>query len=178
MQNGHMINLSRLILYLFAPLLITISLGSCSDASSSSGSSRNAYPQYTEPALALPTTGTVRRHSPKSGVAPLEVRTNSGSHYFVKLQDTITGQDILDVFIQGGRTIQIDVPLGTYTIKYASGDTWYGYEYHFGPKTIYSKADSTFRFYRDATGYSGYTITLYMVQHGNLRTERLNPSEF
>lgn len=139
---------------------------------------RPQQPAFNAPALQLPLSGTIRRYTSKPGVAPLEIKTSAGSNYLVKLEDVVTGINVLDVFIRGGSTIELEVPLGTYLLKYAAGQTWYGYEHNFGPATGYSKADSNFRFYNDGYKVTGYTVTLYQVRDGNLRTSRLAPEEF
>ena len=77
-----------------------------------------------------------------------------------------------------GEHFTVKVPLGQFTIKYASGDTWYGYNYFFGPETVYNKANSSFTFARESDGYSGYTITLYKVRNGNLKTQAISAHDF
>lgn len=111
-------------------------------------------------------------------IAPLEIRSQSGSDYFVKVTNQYTGEDVSTIYIRGGDTVSIEVPLGTYEIKYASGETWYGDQKLFGTQTSYSKADELFTF--SDTGYqiTGYTITLYQVVNGNLETITLDPSQF
>lgn len=135
-------------------------------------------PIFTEPELTPPTSGEVRRYTTKDGVAPLQIRSSSGSNYLVKLDDVTTGRPVLSVFVRGGQTEEIDVPLGTYVVKYASGDRWYGYTHLFGPDTQYSKADQNFTFTFDGYQYSGYTVTLYKVQNGNLKTSKISPDDF
>lgn len=90
----------------------------------------------------------------------------------------VTGEDISTIYLRGGENASITVPLGTYEIKYAAGETWYGEEELFGKNTMYSKADELFTF--SDTGYqiTGYTITLYQVVNGNLQTVGIDPSEF
>lgn len=133
---------------------------------------------FNEPIIATPYNGKIRKWVSSPSVAPLSINTSSGSNYLVKLVDTYTGEDVMDIFIHGGSNIEVEVPLGNYHIKYASGETWYGYQYYFGPETGYSKAESIFRF-KD-TGYqvTGYTLTLYRVTNGNLRTKGINKSQF
>ena len=160
-----------------AGVIWMISIWEDSSAPSSSYSPPS-QPTFNEPALHLPQSGTIRRYTSRAGVAPLEIQTSAGSNYLVKLEDVSTGSNILDVFIRGGSTIEIEVPLGTYRLKYAAGQTWYGYEHYFGPSTGYSKADSNFRFYNDGYRVSGYTVTLYQVRDGNLSTSRLSPGQF
>lgn len=134
--------------------------------------------QLSAPALKRPPSGTIRRHTRGLAVAPLKIRTKGIDSYLVKLQSTSTGKDILDVFVHGGDTVKLSVPLGSYIVKYAAGRTWYGYHYYFGSKTTYSKADSVFRFERRGDGVSGYEITLYRVTNGNLQTSHITAAEF
>lgn len=135
-------------------------------------------PTFTEPELTPPVSGEMHQYTTKNGVAPLQIRSSSGSNYLVKLDDVTTGQPVLSVFVCGGQTEEINVPLGTYVVKYASGDRWFGYTHLFGPDTQYSKADQTFSFTFDGYQYSGYTVTLYKVQNGNLSTSKISPDDF
>jgi len=136
----------------------------------------NTVPIYHEEPM--PLNGALQIYTNSERIAPLEIITSNGSNYLVKLVSTYSQQPIMTVFVRGGNTISIQVPLGTYEIKYASGKKWYGYEHIFGTETGYSKADKTFTF--ENTGYkiSGYTITLYSVHNGNLRTSKISQSEF
>ena len=127
--------------------------------------------------IALPQSGEVRTYAGVDRVAPLEILTSPGSNYLVGLYDS-DGHRVLSVFVQGGRTEKIKAPLGSYVLKYASGDTWYGYHHLFGPSTQYAKANETFSFTTDSRGYSGFTVTLYKVAHGNLLTSRISADEF
>ena len=61
-------------------------------------------------------------------------------------------------FIRGGDTFDTEVPLGTYSIKYAAGRTWYGPQCLFGVETIFKKADYTFEFQQQGNEISGYRI--------------------
>ena len=114
----------------------------------------------------------------QQAIAPLEIQSQTGSDYFVKVTSQVTGEDISTIYLRGGENASITVPLGTYEIKYAAGETWYGEEELFGKNTMYSKADELFTF--SDTGYqiTGYTITLYQVVNGNLQTVGIDPSEF
>lgn len=135
-------------------------------------------PPFLEPELPLPANGEVYTHTRRESVAPFEIKSSYGISYLVKLSDASTGQPVLTVFVRGGNTVNLDVPLGTYIVKYAAGDKWYGYCYLFGPTTSYSKADETFTFRYNGNQVSGYTITLYKVRNGNLTTKAISPDEF
>jgi hypothetical protein len=113
-------------------------------------------------------------------VAPFEIRAAAGSHYLVKLVRVDTNAAALTVFVHGGKTVSIEVPLGRYEVRYASGTVWRGHEWLFGPEpeTVYSKADRVFDFHVSGTQVNGYTITLYAVPNGNLHTSKINALEF
>jgi len=130
------------------------------------------------PEQPLPYTGVSRRFSVAEAVAPFEIRAAVGSHYLVKLVDSFTGLTALTVFVRSGTNANIEVPLGTYEVRYASGETWYGYEYLFGPDTSYSKADKKFSFQINGEHVSGFTLTLYKVPNGNLHTSAIKSTEF
>jgi peptidoglycan hydrolase-like protein with peptidoglycan-binding domain len=126
----------------------------------------------------LPNSGTVHTYTAAERVAPLELKAAPGGHYLVKLVNARTFAPVLTVFVRGGATVEVDVPLGTYEIRYASGETWYGYDNLFGPNTAYSKAERTFNFAVVGNRVEGFTITLYKVAHGNLPTTTIKPTDF
>lgn len=140
---------------------------------STSQSSRPSYPEVTRPY-----SGTVQTFTSASRIAPLTIQTQSGIDYLLKLEDAYTGNQVLSVFISGGRTESIDVPLGNFRIKYATGRNWYGYKYLFGPDTGYNKANTTFEFKNTGYQITGYTLTLYSVSNGNLSTSRIGAEAF
>lgn len=133
-------------------------------------------PNY--PEVAMPLNGAIQTHTKRERVAPLEIQTSDGSNYLVKLVSVDLQQPVMTIFVRGGNSVSTQVPLGTYEIKYASGKKWYGYKHIFGPDTSYNKADEIFNFFSTRTTVKGYTITLYPVPGGNLRTIGINPSQF
>ncbi len=131
------------------------------------------------PSVPRPVSGVYSQNlNGQQAIAPLQIQTQSGSDYFVKVSEIASGLDIETVYIRGGETVSIEVPLGTYEIKYASGDTWYGDDNLFGTDTSYSKADELFTFSENGYQINGYTITLYQVVNGNLETVSIDPSQF
>ena len=130
------------------------------------------------PKVSMPRNGALQLYTSDKRMAPFEIRTSHGANYLVKLVSAYTQDTVMTIFVKGGTTISTKVPLGTYEVKYATGTEWYGYKHLFGPDTGYSKAESIFTF--ENTGYqiSGYTITLYRVSNGNLRTSTISPSQF
>jgi len=126
----------------------------------------------------LPPNGEVRTFTQQEQVAPFEIQSPWGTNFLLKLADAASGEPVLTIFVRGGETVKVKVPLGTYVVKYASGDMWYGYEQLFGEKTSYSKASQRFTFDRFGNQTTGYTLTLYQVLNGNLHTENIQPQEF
>jgi DNA-directed RNA polymerase subunit RPC12/RpoP len=147
------------------------------DASSSKKVTKSE-PTFNQPEQILPYSGEVRTFTSKNRVAPFTIKTSHGSNYLVKLKDFYTKEAVMTIFVKGGDTIKTEVPTGTYEVTYASGDKWYGYTYLFGLDTGYSKADSSFSFDFNGYSYSGYTITLYRVSNGNLKTQGISSSQF
>lgn len=133
---------------------------------------------FDQPQKLLPYNGEIRRFTNKSDIAPFEINSDYGSNYFVKLEDSRTGKAVINIFVRGGETVKTEVPLGSYIMKYASGNIWYGYKYLFGKQTIYSKSDDIFRFEIVGNQVNGYTVTLYKVIDGNLRTYEISPEQF
>ncbi len=176
------------VLLRLSPLLIIIFLLYCCSNSSNSKSSSTASRSTANGSQLVredeslwqtrmqtpPANGTVRRFHYGTADSPLKVTTSYGVNYFVKIVNPYTGSTIVDVYIVGGQSVEIDVPSGTYEIRYASGKNWYGHKYLFGPRTSYSKTNRYFTFSKG----SGYEITLYKVRNGNLSTSTISAEDF
>ena len=90
---------------------------------------------FNEFELPLPNNGTVKYYTNAEPLAPLRIITRSNSNYYIKLENYYSGQIIASIFISAYETVDFDVPLGSYTLKYATGEKWYGEKYLFG--TLY-----------------------------------------
>lgn len=150
-------------------------ISSLMETTSESDLNQDDVPLQKVPALM---NSTIEIYTNQPRVAPFEIQTSGSGYYLVKLVRTGTDDLLMTIFIHAGQSVTTEVPLGSYDVKYASGETWYGYEDLFGAETEYSKADSIFHF--QDTGYqiSGYTITLYQVTNGNLSTSEISASDF
>ncbi len=126
----------------------------------------------------VPAHGEITNYSDGKAIAPLEIRSSRGSYYLIRLYDYDSDRVKFSVFVHGGKSLYIDVPLGTYTIKYASGDKWYGSNNLFGAETQYFKTETSFDFRTEGNRVSGYTLTLYKVENGNLQTRPISPKDF
>jgi hypothetical protein len=129
--------------------------------------------------LPLPVNGAVKYYTDKEAVAPLQIITKSlNEHYYIKLTDTNNDGLIMSIFVRTNQTVTVDVPVGSYYIKYATGIKWFGEEKLFGESTNYHKADYVFNFKLEDNQYTGYTIELFLQDRGNLKTEGISRSEF
>jgi hypothetical protein len=126
----------------------------------------------------LPRNGSLRISSGRDGVAPFKISTRSGAHNLVKLKNLDGSAETITVFVQDGRTVEVNVPIGSYELKIASGRKWYGYSKYFGREGSYSKAQDVLTFSYEENGISGHEISLYGVLNGNLKTHEMAPEDF
>lgn len=147
---------------------------------------RHSYPTvveqaaaFAEPAQPLPENGAVEFYVNDDQVAPFSVQTQAGSqHYYLKILRASDMEPVATLFVRSGESAQIQMPLGSYVLHYATGKTWYGKEYLFGPETIRSKADQPFAFRDTGDAYEGYTLDLVQQEGGNLATSHLPPDQW
>jgi hypothetical protein len=132
---------------------------------------------FNHPVVNIPTNGAEKKYDNETDLAPLAIVTSEGTfHHFIKIVDLNNDEVIKTIFIRAGKSIETKMPLGSYEIKYASGEQWYGEKYLFGPNTIYTKADESFDFRETNNGYSGYTVELILQRDGNLTTSSIPSS--
>lgn len=125
-----------------------------------------------------PDSGTILRAPALDCVAPLTIVTTGSNDYFIKLVSVSDKSKEFWVYVRGGTTVDIDMPLGVYELRYCTGQTWYGTSDKFGPDTTYCKADSLFPFTETDGYYNGWTVELFVQPDGNLDIEDIDASEF
>jgi len=136
-------------------------------------------PVFMEPAAPLPRTGVLSRSFYGSPLPTLTIVTPiAKGHFFVKVVDWTTKQEIITLFVRGGDRVTTRIPAGSYELRYASGSTWYGTSHLFGPDTVYYRALKQFVFEETMTEYTVYTVELILQPFGNLRTQRIRQDEF
>lgn len=112
-------------------------------------------------------------------IAPFRVKTSAGpDHYFIKLVDADTGSPAMTIYVDGGRTYETNVPVGTYQIRYATGRTWYGVRHLFGPATAYSETVDDVTFSIQGNEVQGNDIELVPQLGGNLATKTISAAQF
>jgi curved DNA-binding protein CbpA len=115
----------------------------------------------------------------KGVTAPLKITTRaSDGNYVMKIVDWSTGEFVASYFINRGSTLEIELPLGSYKLKFASGDKWYGMEHLFGPTTAYSYVPDKMVFYLSGDYARGHRIELIPQVGGNLETPRMKAEDW
>jgi len=136
-------------------------------------------PEFNEPQITAPLTGLIANYTNQEGLAPFEIKTSSiDVDYYIKMTNIGENIPMMTMFINGGETLNVDIPIGAYEVKYATGQTWYGEEYLFGPETQYTKLDNTFEFTEDESGTNGWTVDLLEQVDGNLDSIYIDPEDF
>ncbi|NMC57384.1 MAG: hypothetical protein GYA50_09215, partial [Eubacteriaceae bacterium] len=130
--------------------------------------------------VAMPQTGIIAENASGKNVAPLEIiiPKDETDSYYIKLVNIKTDKTDMAMFIRAGESLDILVPLGSYELRYACGEKWYGEEYLFGKNTEYYKTDDTFDFTEDKKGYNGWTVELTYHADGNLNSSEIKDDDF
>ena len=128
-----------------------------------------------------------RLYTESPDIARLTIRTAAGSNYFVKLVSR-GGDPVRSFFVYGDSQTTNNVPLGSYIVKYAAGQSWCNENELFGEgsATSTNQADKVFTFERSiqeewggiTTTTSAITIELIRQRGGNLATHRIDRSQF
>ncbi len=129
---------------------------------------------------AMPVTqGIHQLYTSAEQIAPFRIVTPSGADsFYVKLTDASTGVLVMTFFVQGGQSFEAVVPAGRYRVKYATGATWYGVDFVFGPDTRYSEAAKIFEFSAKKNPIAGNTIELTSHGESNLDTKTISAHQF
>jgi len=111
--------------------------------------------------------------------APLKITTReSDGNYVMKVVDWNSGEFVAMYFIRRGSTLSIELPLGFYKLKFASGDKWYGMKYLFGPTTAYSYVPDKMVFYISGDYVQGHRLELIPQVGGNLETPAMRATDW
>lgn len=106
----------------------------------------------------------------------INVRTKSNSDYtLVRIYRAGAEHHIAEQFIYPGTRCELALPFGRYTMRTASGDTWYGDEHIFGPHTRYSEANAVFELTEPGAYYE---VELIPQVGGNMPTRSISAAQF
>jgi len=135
-------------------------------------------PSFSVPSQPLPSNGKMWAHTSAPRIAPLRVSVSFGSHYYIKVVRFDTTIPVVSFIVRSGQRAEVEVPTGSYELKYATGETWYGPEYLFGPDTKYYEAEDIMYFRRSGQQVEGYYVELIAQEGGNLRTSTIPADKF
>lgn len=129
-----------------------------------------------------PYNGVVLGGNRRGGYCQLVVHSGSND-VLVKLADTEDPENLyLLIYVRGGESATVNIMDGDYTLKYVSGETWYGMDELFGEKGSYHKADTVVTFKTSYEGnyvhYDQQEVTLYQVFGGNMSTSAIDSEDF
>ena len=111
--------------------------------------------------------------------APSEIKTGSANKfYYIVLKSLSYPYVNCYIYLHGGEPAEVSVPLGSYEMYYACGDSWYGESVRFADTGGDFVAEDTFDFTSSGGYVYGYTVTLYDVYYGNLETSPVNAADF
>lgn len=108
---------------------------------------------------------------PGAIVSPLTIRTSSGAdqrHHYIKLEDWTTATPVAVIFVRTGESVTTKIAPGTFRLRVASGQSWYGPEALFGSDTVLTTGKIALAF----TPTQGHVIDLSPVASGNLPMDR------
>jgi len=111
-------------------------------------------------------------------VAPLTINVSPDRSYYFKLRPQGGKTDLVAGLVAPGQSLKTQIPLGTYELVYAAGDTWYGEEALFGHGTQFYKTDTSLVFSQSGNRVSGHTISLILRRNGNLRSLPMSAADF
>lgn len=120
----------RSIAMMLCAVLAIAMLSSCGSSSSGSYSDKNLQEQ------ALPSNGAVLQGA-SSGDCGLTLENKSASNYYVKIIKPGASKPTVSFFVRGKQSATVSLEPGSYEIRYAAGDTWYGTSDYFGSKGSY-----------------------------------------
>lgn len=170
-----------------SPLLTSTASDPADAQASASGSDNRTpldlQPVFSEPEQPMPQQGGLEFAdgvASYGGVtAPLKITTKaSDGNYVMKIVDATTGEFVATYFIERGNTLSIEVPLGSYKLKFAAGSAWYGMKHLFGPNTSYSYIPDKLTFYVSGDYSRGHAIELIPQVGGNLDTRKMRPEDW
>ena len=136
-------------------------------------------------AIAEPKNGQFFNAAARGGYGTLTVETGH-SPAFIKVISINDPKRVLSFYVRADSKTTVHVRNGTYTLRYATGERWFGTKQMFGSGTVYRAFDDNLGF-SAKYGYSAagrevrcsaWKVTLYPVAGGTAGTTPINADEF
>ena len=132
-------------------------------------------------AIKQPKNGQVFATKARGGYCELTIKSGD-TPVFVKVISNKDKKTTATFYVRKNTSAKIKIKDGEYSLKYATGDKWYGEKELFGSGTRFYSADTTLTMKTTRKGnrisYQTYTVTLYTVMGGNLSTYKIPQDEF
>ena len=136
-------------------------------------------------AIAEPKNGQIFEAAARGGYGTLTVETGH-SPAFIKVVSINDPKKVLSFYVRADSKATVHVRNGTYTLRYATGERWFGKKLMFGSGTSYQSFDDNLGF-SSKIGYTGtgrevkfatWKVILYPVAGGTAGTTPINADEF
>lgn len=129
--------------------------------------------------VAFPANGQSYVHNGQEREAPFIIHLPEDSnYYYIVLADNTTGRMAVSIYGYSGSTLEIQVPLGEYSLFYCCGDVWYGKNVKFGEAGSYFKASETLDFHTADDYVYYHEVTLYPTYNGNMESIDVDADDF
>ena len=112
------------------------------------------------------------------GLAPFRIKADAGKHYYLKLLNAYDLSLIMTIFVRNHSIVDVMVPTGTYRVRYASGNTWYGETDLFGEDTTYGEFEDFFRFDTSGSDLMGLALDIRRGTSGSLAESSIGRDSF
>lgn len=122
--------------------------------------------------------GQILKNPKGAKLAPLRVTAAKDRNFYIYMKNSKNKSNDFAFYVKKGKTVNFNIPLGNYTIYYATGTTWYGKKAKFGKETTLRKINGTVKFYRSGNRYMGHSFQLYSVANGNVTTSYVGNNDF
>ncbi len=113
----------------------------------------------------------------KERVVPLQIKATPGENYFVRLTNVADEHEVIDVFVRGGSTVTLAIPIGKHRVRFAAGSVWYGDKLLFGQRTSYWTIQIPVAFTVQRRKPKPVFLVLGL-KGGNMKTVALDPARF
>ena len=140
----------------------------------SSGGYKTAFDDHNEVRLPMPNEAYFIQEPQYRCASTLKINTSKDASYVIKVVDPYNNEVIEVFFLPAGVSLEVDIPIGRFEIRYTCGTKWYGEKEMFGADASYARADRYFDFSEEL----GHELTLYRVRDGNLSTSKMRKEDF
>lgn len=129
--------------------------------------------------ISFPSNGQSYVHNGREREAPFIIHLPDDSdYYYIVLADNTTGRRAVSIYGHSGETLEVQVPLGEYSLFYCCGDEWYGNDAKFGDDGLYFKTSGTLDFYNSGDYVYYHEVTLYPTYNGNMNSIDVEAADF